>query len=93
MSTDYSDVEFRAALLKTCSMGMNSDTWDSFCFLFGIPEGVREKTRRDVLEHLIKKGKICREKPLEFSNYLRQSLERNDLADKFLGKFAIPTST
>lgn len=78
--------DFRGALLQTCGERMGKETWNSFCFLYAIPEGVREKGRSAVLEHLVNEGEISSEKPGEFAERLRKDLGHAALAQFFLGK-------
>ena len=78
--------DFRGALLRTCNEGMGEETWHSFCFLYCIPERVREKGRSAVLEYLINAREISSEKPGEFAERLRRDLGHGDLAQLFLGK-------
>ena len=82
------DVEraFRGALLRVCRE-MGKETWKSFCFLYDIPERVREGGRSDVLEHLLTSQKISSERPGEFAQQLHTNLDHKNLADKFFGEF------
>lgn len=75
---------FRGALLRTCN-DMGEETWRSFCFLFSVPESVRERCRGDVLNHLVDTGEVTIYKSEEFAETLRKSLNQANLADKFKG--------
>lgn len=64
---------------------MGKETWRKFCFLFDVPESVTERGRSSVLGYLVDSGLVSSEKPECFAEQLRGHLERNDLAQKFLG--------
>ena len=87
MADRHSDVEreFRGALLRFCNE-MGEDTWKGCCFLYDIPERVREGSRSDALDHLLKTGKLSSERPEEFAKQLRLNLSHTDLAEKFTGE-------
>ena len=97
MADRHSDVErrFRGALLRVCNE-MGEETWKSFCFLYDIPERVREGSRSDALDYLLKTGELSSERPAEFIKQLRLNLGHTDLAEKFTGEirsFSFPHAT
>ena len=84
-SVEQDQIVFRGALLQVCN-DMGKETWKRLCFLYDVPERVREGGRSGVLDHLVATGAVSSERPEEFSEWLRTALSHDDLARKFLGK-------
>ena len=87
-SAELDKITFRGALLQACN-DMGKETWKRFCFLYDVPERVRERGRSGVLDHLVITGAVSSDRPEEFAERLRTSLSHHDLAQKFLGKYYV----
>ena len=87
-SVEQDQIVFRGALLQVCS-DMGKETWKRLCFLYNVPERVRERGRSTVLDHLVATGAVSSERTEEFAEWLRTALYHDDLARKFLGKYHV----
>ena len=84
MANSSKEFVFRGALVRTCN-NMGTETWTLFCFMYDIPDSVRELCRGDVLKYLVDKGDVSAQKPESFAELLRTQLGQAKLAQTFLG--------